>query len=102
MPLKWTRVQISSETFESAAVFDVDGDGTLDIVSGGFWYKGPDFKRKLLLVENHQRYQDYYDDFSTIVMDVDGDGKKGVITGGWWGENLRWRKNPGVLPAPWA
>lgn len=102
MPVKWTRQNISSETFESAAVFDVDGDGVLDIVSGGFWHKGPDFRRKFLIVSNQMRYQDYYDDFSAIAMDVDGDGKLDIITGGWWGENLRWRKNPGIVPGPWA
>jgi len=101
MPVKFRKVQISSETFESAGVFDVDGDGVLDIVSGGFWYKGPDFKRKILLADDFRRYQDYYDDFSTIAMDIDGDGHLDFVTGGWWGEQLRWRKNPGVVPTGW-
>ncbi len=94
MPLKFTRVNISSETFETAGVFDVDGDGVLDIVSGGFWYKGPDFKRKIPIADDHRRYNDYYDDFSTIAMDIDGDGRMDFITGGWWGGALRWLKNP--------
>jgi hypothetical protein len=102
MPVKWTRKQISSETFESAGVFDVDGDGILDIVSGAFWYKGPDFRRKILICDTHRRYQDYYDDFSTIAMDIDGDGKLDFITGGWWGETLRWLQNPGVVPSGWG
>jgi hypothetical protein len=28
------------KAYESAGVFDVNGDGHLDIVSGGFWYQG--------------------------------------------------------------
>ena len=46
MPVKWRRQWVSDETFESAGVWDVDGDGVLDIVSGAFWYQGPDFRRK--------------------------------------------------------
>ena len=46
MPLKWKKVWVSDETFESAAVIDVDKNGIPDIVSGGFWYQGPDFKKK--------------------------------------------------------
>ena len=33
MPLKWKKVWVSDETFESAGVFDVNNDGVLDIVS---------------------------------------------------------------------
>ena len=43
MPLKFKKSLISKETYETASVFAVDGDGILDIVSGGWWYKGPDF-----------------------------------------------------------
>jgi FG-GAP-like repeat len=101
MPLKWTRKQISSETFESAGVFDVDGDGILDIVCGGFWYKGPDFSKVYNIATDMPRYADYYDDFSTIAMDINGDGRLDFITGGWWGENLRWRENPGEAGKLW-
>jgi len=101
MPLKFRKVQISSETFESANVFDVDGDGVPDIVSGGFWYKGPEFRQKNLIADDLRRYSDYYDDFSTIAMDIDGDGRTDFITGGWWGTNLRWRQNPGDALKLW-
>ena len=72
MPIKWRKVQISAEAFESANAFDVDGDGILDIVSGGYWYKGPDFRQKIVIADNLRRYDDYYDDFSTIPMDIAG------------------------------
>ena len=49
MPVRFRKQFISAETFEAAAVFDVDNDGVLDIVSGGFWYKGPDFRQKNLI-----------------------------------------------------
>ena len=93
MPLKWRRVWVADETYESAGVFDVNGDGVLDIVSGAFWYQGPDFRRKHL-IGAVRADGEYFDDFSTIAMDVNGDGRMDFITGGWWGKTLRWRENP--------
>ena len=48
MPLKWKKVWIADDTYESAGVFDVNNDGVLDIVCGAFWYQGPDFRKKHL------------------------------------------------------
>lgn len=101
MPIKWKKTWVSNETFESAAVIDVDNDGVLDIVSGRFWYQGPDFKKKHFIGEIKQ-VDEYYDDFSTIAMDINGNGRMDFITGGWWGNNLRWRENPGEAGKPWA
>ncbi len=100
MPLKWRKVWISDETFESAGVFDVDGDGVLDIVSGAFWYKGPDFRKKYFIGEV-RAVGEYFDDFSTIHYDINGDGRLDYVTGGWWGKNLRWRENPADPTKPW-
>ena len=46
MPVKWRRQWVSDETFEAAGVFDVNNDGVPDIVSGAWWYEGPDFRKK--------------------------------------------------------
>ncbi len=100
MPLKWTKVLIADERYESAGVLDVDNDGVLDIVSGAYWYKGPDFK-KAFKIGDIRAEGEYFDDFSTIAMDIDGDGYLDYITGGWWGNTLRWRKNPGKPGEPW-
>lgn len=94
MPIKWTKKLIACEAYESAGVFDVNGDGILDIVSGGFWYQGPEFLFKRV-IGDVQRVDDYYDDFSTIPMDINGNGRLDFVTGGWWGNTLRWRENPG-------
>jgi len=101
MPIKWTKKWISDETFESAGVFDVNNDGVLDIVSGEFWYQGPDFKKKHT-IGTVAKYGEYYDDFSTIALDINGDGHMDFVTGGWWGNTLRWRQNPGEAGKPWA
>jgi hypothetical protein len=93
-PLSFERKWIASEAFESVNVFDVNGDGQQDILSGSFWYEGPAH------VVRHpigalQRFNEYFDDFSTIVLDVNKDGKKDVITGGWFKGTLLWKENPG-------
>jgi hypothetical protein len=94
MPLKWTRRLIAAESYESAGVFDVNGDGHPDIVSGAFWYEGPEFKTRHV-IGNVARFGEYYDDFSTIPLDVNGDGRMDFITGGWWVKALVWRENTG-------
>ncbi len=101
MPLKWKKQWISDETYESAAAFDVDGDGITDIVSGAFWYKGPDFKKKTL-IGAVQAVGEYYDDFSTLALDINGDGRLDFVTGGWWGNSLRWRENPADPTQEWT
>lgn len=101
MPLKFRKQVISSETFEAVGVFDVDGDGHLDLVTGGFWYKGPDFREKRVIDPDLRRYEDYYDEFSVIPMHIAGSGRPDFITGGWWGKTLRWRENPGDPTRPW-
>lgn len=100
MALQFRKIVLSAERYESAGVFDVNGDGIPDIVSGGFWYEGPDF-RKQHKIGNIPAHDEYYDDFSTIPMDVNGNGRLDYITGGWWGNTLRWRENPGVTGQEW-
>jgi hypothetical protein len=100
MPIKFRKVLIADERYESAGVFDVNDDGVLDIVSGAGWYEGPDFTKKHpvgpVMAEG-----EYFDDFSTIAMDVNGNGRLDFITGGWWGNTLRWRENPGDPGLEW-
>jgi len=93
-PLKFTKQQIASESYESVGVFDVDNDNLVDIVSGAYWYKGPDFQTRHY-IGSAKRYGEYYDDFSTIPLDVNGDGHMDFITGGWFGKQLVWKQNPG-------
>ena len=100
MPLRFRKVLIADERYESAGVFDVNNDGVLDIVSGAWWYEGPDFKRRHP-VGPVRAEGEYFDDFSTIALDVKGNGRPGFVTGGWWGETLRWRENPGEPDAEW-
>ena len=92
--IKFRKQLIASESYESVGVFDVNGDQNPDIVSGSYWYEGPDFMKRHLIGQV-KRVGEYYDDFSTIPLDVNGDGKMDFITGGWFDGTLRWRENPG-------
>lgn len=100
MPVQWKKVWIADETFESAGVFDVNNDGRLDIVSGAFWYEGPEFRKKHFIGPVHADGE-YYDDFSTIPLDVNGDGRLDIITGGWFRKTLYWLENPGDAGKTW-
>ncbi len=92
--LKFKKQMIAAESDESVAVFDVNGDHFLDIVSGSYWYEAPEFLKRHFMGQV-ERVDEYFDDFSAIPLDVNGDGKTDVITGGWFGKTLQWRENPG-------
>lgn len=90
----------SQNTYESAAMIDVDGDGILDIVCGEYWYKGPDFKEKKKMYNAEKMYyplmEEYmYYDNAAIPMDVDGDGRMDLVCVSWFRHTLFWLKNPG-------
>lgn len=99
--LRFERTRVGDVTFEAASAFDVNNDGKMDIVSGEYWFVGPEFTRKHKICDI-MRVDDYYDDFSNYPMDVNGDGYLDIITGGWWGGTLQWRENPRGRPIPWA
>ncbi|TDF94878.1 VCBS repeat-containing protein [Paenibacillus piri] len=100
MPITFKKKFLDSSPYEACSVFDVDNDGILDIVSGAYWYQGPDFKQKHKICDI-AAINDYRDDFSDFPMDVNGNGFNDLITGSWWSGALRWRQNPGNSGALW-
>ncbi len=93
-PVTFDREKISAEAFEAASVCDVDMDGDEDIVSGNFWYSGPDFAKKSRF-RSLEEMSGYHDSFHDYPMDVDGDGDADIVSGGWFGGTLLWCENPG-------
>jgi hypothetical protein len=86
---------------EGSAVFDVDNDGTLDILAGANWYKGPDYIKQSnfrdIRVEG-----EFVSNGCDHPYDMDGDGWTDVISNGWFGDqNVYWYRNPGSTGGKW-
>src|SRR4051794_10875665 len=90
---RWKQHTINGKSeFEAASAFDVDGDGTLDIVSGDTWYRGPAWTPTHIRVV--ERKGTYYNCFSTLPMDVNGDGRIDYVTCAYFPRNVGWVENP--------
>jgi dienelactone hydrolase len=78
--------------FGACAAIDVNRDGRLDIVSGGFWYEAPDWtKRPTREVE---QIRGRFDDYSNLPLDVDGDGLTDLISVNYRSRSLYWVGQP--------
>lgn len=97
----WQRVLLgeNSPSDVGAAVMDVDGDGWLDVVTGGAWYKNPGREpfekfQRIVFDSNLSAVHD------VALFDIDGDGRKDVLTMSDQ-NNLRWYKIPENPSEPW-
>jgi hypothetical protein len=92
--VQFEKQKIAAESYEAVAAVDINGNGYIDLISGEYWYEGPDFRNRHF-VGPIERHSQYWDDFAAITMDVNGNGYKDIISGGWFSESLHWRENPG-------
>ena len=92
--------RIGDTVYEACSIFDVDNDGHKDIVSGEYWFPGPDFQsqHKICHVKPESGY---HDDFGDYPMDVNGDGYLDIVSGAWFGQTLTWRENPKGKSVEW-
>ena len=86
--------------FSACSVFDINGDGKLDIYSGQWWYEAPSWRRHF--VRGVQRIRGQYDGYSSLPMDVNGDGKLDVVAVNYRSRSLYWLENPGRFPNRWT
>ena len=80
-PDDWAEHLIGSmgETQQAAAVFDVNGDGRPDLVSGNHWYRNPGDPRSAPFAPH--RYRDRDTGFHDVgIRDINGDGRPDIIT----------------------
>jgi len=93
----WTTDRLSDTFFsEGATAGDLDGDGHNDVVSGPYWYAGPDFQERFELYPPKPfDPHGYSDNFFCYVEDINGDDAPDVLVIGFPGAAAHWYENPG-------
>ncbi len=108
---------------EGANIGDFNRDGHMDVVSGPFWYEGPDFKKRHEFYPANASFKlkkadgtvetipgfegalgvknAYSDCFLEFVYDFNGDGWPDVLVIGFPGTAARWYENPRGREGHW-
>jgi len=79
--------------YPACGVMDVNHDGKLDIVSGGFWYEAPSWKKHFL--REVEVIRGRFDDYSNLEMDVNLDGWTDIVSVNYRSASIFWIEHPG-------
>jgi hypothetical protein len=120
----FNKVQITDQFWaEGADTGDFNHDGIMDVVSGPFWYEGPDFKKRHEIWPANASFKRkksdgteetipgfegglgvnnaYSECFLTYTYEFNGDGWTDVIVYGFPGKEAAWYENPKGREGHW-
>jgi hypothetical protein len=118
------KVQLTDKFWaEGANIGDFNHDGKMDVVSGPFWYEGPDFKKRHEFFPANATFKSkkadgteetiegfegglgthnaYSESFLVFTYDFNGDGWDDVLVYGFPGKDASWYENPKGREGHW-
>lgn len=90
------RLHLTDQFFgEGATSADLNRDGHVDIISGPYWYAGPDFtSRNEYYAAKPFAIDGYSDNFFAFTFDINGDQWLDILIIGFPGKEAYWYENP--------
>ena len=114
----FSKLQLTDQYWSEGATFgDLNRDGHKDIVSGPYWYEGPDFRKRRAFYPATQTFRltrdngtvetiagfdgalgkgdAYAENFFAFIYDYNQDGWPDILIIGFPGKDASWYENPG-------
>jgi hypothetical protein len=121
---EWSKKEITPHFWaEGACVADVNKDGKMDILSGPFWYAGPEFSKRSMIYDMGDKSfvkkgdetgtkipgwkgflsgeNEYSNNFISYAHDFNGDDWADYLVIGFPGKETFWWENPKGKDEPW-